>query len=830
MTIKTLKLAFIILLVCSYNNSYGQHIKRKGNLGVQMANAPKNPHEAIFSIASVFPNSTASNLNLKKDDLLLKINGSPATSYSDVKTLISKFYGDDDVSITVLRDHKITTLKGKVQAKAPVKVSQNSETILGEVPYKNGYIRSILNKPTGNGPFKTIYYIQGYPCQSVDYPIQHPTMQLIKGLVEEGYAVYRVEKPGAGEFVNCEPCQDQDFNDDLTGFINGYNTLTSYNFIDTDNIYLFGHSLGGNVASLLANQKPVTGIISYGTSVKPWTDYLLDMARYSQPMMDGNYKTSEEQVKKLRAINDKIYKDTPISALSDSEKETLKLLNDYDGNGSIFGRKFSFWKNFNTIDFINAWGGVKTNVLSLYGNSDLHAISALDAQHIANIVNSVRPGTATFKRIDQTDHYFAKVESKQQEAYLLTSGKINEIIFSKFNSEVINVVTNWIESPIDEYQEPLFKDATALIDIEKTKMSTMDVESADLDGDGDKDLILATEFGPNRILFNDSGNFKENPTKTLPQLKTYTYPYMGEDSEDIAIADFDNDGHLDLLFVSEDTEHHELYFNNGKGKFELADQQIPKNDHANAVLVYDFNKDSFPDILIGNRTQNELFINQKNRSFKNETSKYWLINTDATQDLIKTDIDNDGDMDIVEGIEQGGNNIYINNNGTFKESNDRIPDMSQIETRKVVAADVDNDGDMDLFYCNVGWTGKNPQNILLLNDGKGYFTNATTTALPNDLSTTLDAIIKDFNNDGKPDILTTGLNDINNLKLFINTSNGSAITFEKAKQLLPNIQYNGGIAMIADEFTTGNYGIYLGNSKHADFLIELNSTNTSLNN
>ncbi len=88
-----------------------------------------------------------------------------------------------------------------------------------------------------------------------------------------------------------------------------------------------------------------------------------------------------------------------------------------------------------------------------------------------------------------------------------------------------------------------------------TSISSMDVESADIDNDGDLDIIIAGEFRRNLLLFNDgTGVFREDATRLFPD-KNPNDRLPGEDSEDIAIADFDLDGDLDLIFVSEDTDN-----------------------------------------------------------------------------------------------------------------------------------------------------------------------------------------------------------------------------------------------------------------------------------
>ncbi|MEN0005025.1 MAG: FG-GAP-like repeat-containing protein [Bacteroidota bacterium] len=814
----------ILVFLFGINNAItAQHIKRKGKLGVQLAQAEENAHGAPFQIAQVFESSTASSLQMKVGDIIITVNGQAFNSGEAIQKVVGSFVEDEPVIASVQRAGQVLQLTGKV-IPPPLQVhAEHAEVLLGEVPYLDGYVRSIVNKPKGTGPFKTIYYLQGYPCQSVDYALQHPTMRLITSLVDQGYAVFRVEKPGVGEYYNCKPCQEQSFDNEVEAFANGLAELKKQAFVDQEHIYLFGHSLGGNVAPIIVNQEGVAGIMVYGTVVKPWQEYLIDMARYVQPFSEADITATEKSIPLLRAIQEKIYQqDVPLSDLSAEEKELLTNWQNLKEDKYLFDRDISFWKNLNAHNFVAHWNQIEVPTLAMYGAMDVHAVSPLDAEHIAMIVDKNHPGKGAFQIVEQTDHFFASMESKLEVMEYLNNGLIGQVVATRFNTEMPNIIDQWIETIANKQANEQFILSDNLIPQAATTMSTMDVESADIDQDGDQDLILATEYGPNKVLFNENGTFAEDPNRLLPQLKTYVAPYKGEDSEDIAVADFDQDGDLDLFFISEDTENHELLLNDGKGKFAFGESQIPKIGQANGVLVYDFNKDNYLDILIGIRGQNEVYINQNGASFANKTADYWPNNLDSTQDLILVDIDNDGDEDIVEGIEAGSNNIYINERGKFVEDSKRLPDMSAYETRKVIAGDVDQDGDQDLFYCNVGWSGTtNPQNVLLLNDGKGYFQLAEK-AIPKDLSTTLDAYFLDLNDDGKPDIITTGLSDTRNFKVWLNTSTEQGVQFIPDQSLFPKLRYQGGISLIVDTFMSdGRIGIYLGNHKGKDhFLLQ----------
>ena len=358
-----------------------------------------------------------------------------------------------------------------------------------------------------------------------------------------------------------------------------------------------------------------------------------------------------------------------------------------------------------------------------------------------------------------------------------------------------------------------FTDAsdTHLPEIVKKSLNTMDARSIDIDGDGDLDLVLAMEFVKNVILINDGkGKFSDGSGR-LPYLAATITPkpfpyYPYGDTEDVAIADYDGDGDLDILFVAEDNQTNEFYLNEGRAFYTNATDRIPVTGTSNAVIARDFDKDGLVDGIIGNNGQNIYLRNLGDARFEDETQKRLPTREDITQDIKAFDVDKDGDLDLLIGNEKENFLLFNDGKGYFTDVTARYiaPDAQVAgETRDVEFADIDGDGQADLFFANVflfqkqipiqrmlmrrgekfvdetekrlGFTSTHSimdanfvdidgdgdldlvlatieQPRLYLNDGKGFFTDVTTQALPEHRVMGVHVEVADYNGDGLPDI------------------------------------------------------------------------------
>ena len=378
---------------------------------------------------------------------------------------------------------------------------------------------------------------------------------------------------------------------------------------------------------------------------------------------------------------------------------------------------------------------------------------------------------------------------------------------------------------VEDMSEEEFGPTTLYRDVSETNLPradlsglSMDAQSADLDQDGDLDIVVAHEHRPNILLLNDgTGKFSNASTRL---------PATNRDSEDIGIADFDGDGDLDIIIVSEDDMTNELYLNDGTATFIDASQRLPVAGISNAVEVFDVNGDALPDLLIGNNGQNRLVVNIGDATFVDETPERLPLATDITQDVELGDVDGDGDLDILEGNE-GDNRILINDGtGTFtNETGARLPlRESQEITREADFGDLDGDGDLDILFANVTnlVSGGDAQNRILLNDGKGFFVDVTSDNFPASQERSFDGDILDIDFDGDNDIITGNLpGNSSSPQLFNIYLNDSTGDFEQGTSTI----FPSGITGFGFDIESADYNgdgvndLYLASRGSEDFLL-----------
>lgn len=312
----------------------------------------------------------------------------------------------------------------------------------------------------------------------------------------------------------------------------------------------------------------------------------------------------------------------------------------------------------------------------------------------------------------------------------------------------------------------IFRNATSSHLPDQLSGTSAKAKTGDIGNDDDLDLAVASALQANKLLINNgSGEFTDESHSRLPAQEY--------DSRDLIFSDLNNDGNPDLFFVGNQNETNELYINDGDGTFSDLTNRIPLSGTSTSVAANDVDGDGSTDILIGNLGQNVLLMNNGNAFFNNQTNERLPQLTDPTRDVKFSDITGNNLRDIIVANENT-NRVWINTGSGFftDETSNRLPLTNELEeTYDVNIADINGDGDPDLYFGNIDFQeGANPQDRILINDGRGFFTDQTTDRLPTITSNTFDAEFADLDGDNDPDLIVGDYDG--DLRILINDGDG----------------------------------------------------------
>ena len=283
--------------------------------------------------------------------------------------------------------------------------------------------------------------------------------------------------------------------------------------------------------------------------------------------------------------------------------------------------------------------------------------------------------------------------------------------------------------------------------------SSNDVEVADIDNDGDLDLLVVDIINRAvKVVRNAGGGTLAAPATALALPPDY-YP------QDLAIGDLDNDGDLDLAISTYFSTQGgngaiTIGLNDGQGNFTATAPAVLSTLVGNqpmGIEVGDVDADGDLDILTTSYAGNAVSVCRNNGS-AGFTLAATVAVGDSPRDLALGDLDGDGDLDFVTANSGGTPSASVRLNdgsGQFAAPTQGGSLSTGLQSIGVALGDVDRDGDLDALVTNPAGGSVS----VCLNNGAGLLTPLVPAvvlgAVP--AATPFDVALGDIDGDGDLD-------------------------------------------------------------------------------
>ena len=252
--------------------------------------------------------------------------------------------------------------------------------------------------------------------------------------------------------------------------------------------------------------------------------------------------------------------------------------------------------------------------------------------------------------------------------------------------------TKWHEQDVFLLSDP--SNGNKLTDVMTTNMPTVTaggranthswythgLDTADIDGDGDIDLVI-------NAVWSGAHVFKNNGAGTFALDTTYTQANLW-----VKFIEVNNDSRPDLFISDEAPAVGKIYLNNGAGGF-ANPINMPATIldwHVEDAHTADLNNDTYEDLIIGNSaktttpgTKNsiQILLNNKDNTFSDATSTFYPNQVDLAANgnptFFMRDLDGNGADDVIYIQGDGVTNetgVFLNDGSTLS----RVTTLSSI--------------------------------------------------------------------------------------------------------------------------------------------------------
>lgn len=340
--------------------------------------------------------------------------------YSKKNPLIMRLSYDGENNVIGMFFRAANRKVGYVEPSVYGKSSLRERELSLSTPHGN--LKSILTLPDNNGNNPVVILVHGSGPNDMDETVGNNKMfyDLTLGLVDSGIGTFRYNKR-TRTYGNKFSDSSTLYSEVIEDVLEAVRLLKQQKGVDTNRIYVLGHSLGGMSAPLIAKyQNDLAGIIMMGSPCRGLWESMPMQYRYlkentSQPI-------TEEMIAGAEAASNKIAK----GEFSDSTDKR-----------ELYGLSSRYWEYLRNYDVSTTCKGLDLPILILQGERD-YQVNMDDFNCFKEKLSANKNIRLTV--ISGANHLFVYGKAKSIPAEYEKSGNVDLM--------AIQEITNWIKEGI----------------------------------------------------------------------------------------------------------------------------------------------------------------------------------------------------------------------------------------------------------------------------------------------------------------------------------------------------------------------------------------------
>lgn len=396
-------LAFV-LAVSSCCPALAEPLARRADWGAAIMPPTDGKPATIVRFREV---SVLERAGLRKGDAIVAIDGEPLGDEIAFRARLRRLREGQTVLISARRGTE--PIEARVTLPAMRRESvEGVELRYGEARSEKGYrVRTYTARPAGvAGKLPVVVFIPWLSCDAVENPLDADDgwSKMLRDVMRDARVqLVRIEKPGVGDSEGPD-CSESGLDDDLAAFRAGIRAALADPGADASRLVLFGGSVGGALAPILARKFDVRGVIATGGFTRTWLEHMLDIERRRLTLSNAQPGQVNAAIRMFGAFYDRVLNrgDTPAKVLAEHPAWRPYW---YDAPEHQYGRPMRYYQQLQALDVEGAWQQVNVPTLIVQGEFDW-IMGREESERAAEIVKARDPALLTYEIRRGMDHHF----------------------------------------------------------------------------------------------------------------------------------------------------------------------------------------------------------------------------------------------------------------------------------------------------------------------------------------------------------------------------------------------------------------------------------------